>query len=307
MNRFQESVLEECLEKGSGGLSLPMGYGKTLIGLNLVQRQTTDGCSLIIVSKTLLESWITEINKFYDEFDYVIFHKSYQKEFEDFIPTPGQIVITTPEVLSAAYKEFGIDGLFVEIKQVAFQAINVYNFPVVPFSRKRKNAGFLYSLRFDCMIVDEVQTYTNITSIRCKAISSICATHRWAMSGTIFNEPKPERVLGFYLIIGDPNFPRNLPDASRLIKSTKFKGVTQSLVVRLKNEAFVPPPVREIIIEHNMNEMEQRIYLSLKNILNVINKRGQIAKAEGNVEKIKLYGALLLVMITYLRQSVVCH
>ena len=63
----QLEVLDECLKKGSGGLSLPMGFGKTLISLVLtLQQQEKIGTPepiLVICSKTLIESWIFEIKK----------------------------------------------------------------------------------------------------------------------------------------------------------------------------------------------------------------------------------------------------
>ena len=35
LNEFQKNIFEECLQRNSGGLSLPMGSGKTLISLVL--------------------------------------------------------------------------------------------------------------------------------------------------------------------------------------------------------------------------------------------------------------------------------
>jgi len=45
---FQEEIVLECLAKGSGGLVLPMGYGKTIISLQTALRLTQD--PIIIVA-----------------------------------------------------------------------------------------------------------------------------------------------------------------------------------------------------------------------------------------------------------------
>ena len=40
LNNFQKKVLRECVKKGSGGISLPVGSGKTLLSLVLALAQT---------------------------------------------------------------------------------------------------------------------------------------------------------------------------------------------------------------------------------------------------------------------------
>ena len=62
----QLEVLKECLVKGSGGMSLCMGFGKTLISLVLSMEQVghQNGKILIIVAKNLLSTWELEIKKF---------------------------------------------------------------------------------------------------------------------------------------------------------------------------------------------------------------------------------------------------
>ena len=87
LSEFQKKVLDECLEKKSGGLSLTMGSGKTLLSLVLGLEQTKINKNpiLIIVSKTLIESWVFEIKKFFkDELKYVILHPNYIKKFKEY-------------------------------------------------------------------------------------------------------------------------------------------------------------------------------------------------------------------------------
>ena len=78
LTAFQQEILQECLQKQSGGLSLPMGSGKTLIALTLSQQLSPHAPIVVVASKTLLSSWEKEIKKFFaDTLSYEILHKDY--------------------------------------------------------------------------------------------------------------------------------------------------------------------------------------------------------------------------------------
>jgi len=64
LTKFQHDIIKECLKKGSGGLSLPMGSGKTIIGLKLALEQSGDRPIIVVLSKTLIPNWVNEIKKF---------------------------------------------------------------------------------------------------------------------------------------------------------------------------------------------------------------------------------------------------
>lgn len=115
----QKEVIDEALKRKDFSyinglyLSLPMGYGKTIIGLSLILddtgNETIGGSSkqksLIVCSKTLLFSWKTEIEKFFgNSVDYEIFHPDYIKNVEEWVPsTTTKIILTTPEVVNKSY------------------------------------------------------------------------------------------------------------------------------------------------------------------------------------------------------------
>ena len=47
--------------------------------------------------------------------------------------------------------------------------------------------------------------------------------------------------------------PRTVPDMQRRVyKDRTFKGLNPYLIIREKNEAFIPPRVNEEIISHNL-------------------------------------------------------
>ena len=76
LSNFQQEIINECIEKGSGGLSLPMGTGKTIISLHVALQQCPDRPIIVVASKTLLPSWESEIKKFFGtSSEYQILHR----------------------------------------------------------------------------------------------------------------------------------------------------------------------------------------------------------------------------------------
>lgn len=320
LNEYQLEVLLECLEKKSGGLALPMGYGKTLLSivLGLEQKEIlkSENPVLIVVSKTLLGSWEHEINKFFFDETAIrckFLHQDYVKNMDTFDMDFSEydIIVTTIDVVSRYYKKGDIDKDFVKkivINEGHFNQhiINRYDTPEKPYLVVNKGCYNLFSREWPCLIVDEVQKYANIESAKCRALGAICSTHRWALSGTIFDEPKPQKILGYYVIIGDTTFPRTIPGTIKHIKSKKYLGYQVSTVYRNRNEAHTSKGKNETIINHKMSPEEEKLYISLKDVMMSINKELKEFKNEGNVVQARKFASYLLAMLTYLRQSVIC-
>ena len=316
LTKHQSEVLDQCLKKGSGGLSLPMGFGKTLISLVLTLHQQevvgTGEPILVVCSKTLIESWIFEIRKFFDGgLDFVVFHGSYVKDINKFtFDKSVKLVLTTPEVLSKAYKVLGIEEKFTtkEIQnegQFNQHFIKKYHRPSDPFSKDRVGLENIFSRRWSCLVVDEVQKYTNINNLRCQAIGAVCSNHRWVLSGTMFAEPIVDRLLGYYVIIDDDEFPRDLPTAKKFVNGPLFKGFQNTVVERKENPSFIKPIVNQRIITHDLSREEAIVYTSMKKIFNIVNAKKQEAKALKNKEKTRQMSSLLLSLFCYLRQCLV--
>ena len=315
LSDFQKEILNECLVKKSGGLSLTMGSGKTIISIVLALEQTkiTKQPILIVVSKTLVESWVSEIKKFFnDSLKYIVFHSNYIKSMNDYVFDENiNLIITTPEVLSKYYKLENIEDKFIKkeiINQGRFNqhVINVYNIPLQPYTLNKLGGSFLYSTIWGCLIVDEVQNFTKVSTLKCQSIASLCAKNRWALSGTMFNEPNPERILGYYLIINDQKFPRTLPYATALIRSTLFQGFNSSLVCRKENPSFIKPKINQRIVAHNLSAEEEKLYMTMKVIMMTVNKKVKEYKMIGDDTNARRFGTYLLAMICYLRQCVIC-
>lgn len=134
----------------------------------------------------------------------------------------------------------------------------------------------MYSQEWGSVIVDEGQNHTNIQVAKCKAICSIFTRHRWVMSGTMFNEPKVERLLGYYCMIGDTKFPRSLPAAEKFVRTTAFKEVNVTLVhsaaTEIKNKSGVVKCNNQIIT-HQMTPDEEKFYISMNEVLKIVRKK----------------------------------
>lgn len=316
LSPFQADILEECLIKGSGGLSLVMGSGKTLISLILGLEQiknSEDDAVLIIVSKTLLESWVFEIKKFFkNELKYEVLHQAYNKKINLYKKNKDTcVILTTIDFVTKYYKQEDISNKFITqqiINEGRFNQhmINFYNHPTLPYSNNDIGGAILYSTNWGCMIIDEVQNYTKIETDKCKSLGSICAKNRWVLSGTMFNEPTAQRLLGYNIIIDNKKFPRTLPATELYIKSPLFHGFKETLISRSSNPFFIKPKVNEYIISHNLNEFETKLYMSLKNILQVIKDRLKRYKLLGDTTNTRRFSSYLLAMIVYLRQCLVC-
>lgn len=319
LTKCQLQVYDECLEKGSGGLSLVMGYGKTIISIVLSLRQKENiGCDepiLVVCSKTLIESWIFEINKFFgSDLKFEVLHKNYMTDIENFRIKSGiKLIITTPEVLTKAYKEYNIEDKFTKKVLHNEGQFNQYYIKHYlkdkvqnPYLRDEIGIANIFSTKWSVLVIDEVQKYTNINNMRCQAMGAICSHHRWVLSGTMFSEPVIERILGYYVIIQNSEFPNNIPKAKKFVCSSRFKGFDETIIQRKSNPNFNKPVVNQQIISHDLSKEEEIIYKSIKVIFNVLDSEKRLAKAIKDKEKTKELSSRLLTLFCYLRQSLVC-
>jgi len=325
LNTTQKAILNECLLKENGGISLPMGSGKTIIALVLSLMQSIilskkhkrdNFPILIIASKSLISGWELEIKKFFDtDLKYEVLHQSTVRVgFDNWELSPEtQIVLMTPDTLSKAYRESRISDNYIHqvfihnaINEHLGNYVNFYQEPYQPFVNYKRGGGLIYSIKWGCYIIDEVQKYTNFATISSQAISAVSSHHRWVLSGTMFDEPKPERIFGYYLILNRNDLTRNFPAAQKILKSAQFKGVNETLVLRTSNNSFIPPKVNDQVISHEMNESEKLIYTSFKKILIEVKNKARQARLLNDIDEARKFSSYKLVMIMYLRQAMIC-
>ena len=305
LNAFQKDVYKECQTKGSGCMWLPMGSGKTLLGLAL---GLESGTTLVVCSVSLIPNWIAEIKKWFgDSLPYTVLHTSMNKKLASFsIEATCKVVIVSVDLLAQHYKRLDPDfKKVVEIKIFEFRRQFYYQTRKTPaFPGLDKGISAIFGRQWDTLLIDEAQDYCNPAANNCRAISAIAATHRWALSGTPILNPKPERMLGYYALIGY-DCPRCMEEFEPFIQSDNFPGLSESMVIRKKNGALASEvKIEQVIISHSLNKNEEKVYQMFKKTVVEINKQIQELKRRYHTpEEIKRLSGRLLAIITYLRQG----
>jgi len=305
----QISVVKECMQRNVFGMSIPMGFGKSLtsiiIGLKRKVESNSKQPLLVIASKSLLASWAVEIKKF---FGTKLIYQIMNVDSRNFVLNPDtMLVLVTPDTAAKFYKDNMISEKFItkekyEEPGVRFPLIkNVYDAPVVPYLKTAIGGSILYQKSWAALIIDEGHKYNKISTARCQALASICSRYRFILSGTLFDEPDFERILGYYVILHWPGFPKDLPQATKFLKSYAYKGTRETIVERGKIE-LIDVKVNKHIIQHNLTEEEGQIYVSMKKTLNILR---DYCKRSMKKEDRKKFSTYILAIITYIRQSIV--
>jgi hypothetical protein len=260
---------------------------------------------LVIASKSLIPSWEVEIKKFFGS---SLIYQIINVDSRNFVlSSETMLVLVTSETAGKFYKENMISEKFVTKEKynepgVRFTLIkNVYDSPKIPYLKTAIGGSIIYQKKWSALIIDEGHKYTKISTARCQALGAICSKNRFILSGTLFDEPDFERILGYYVILHWPGFPRDLPEASKFLKSSLYRGTQESIVERPKVE-LADVKINKHIIQHNLSEEEGQIYISMKKTLTLLRDycRRSIKKEER-----KKFSTYILAMITYIRQSVV--
>jgi len=309
LTQEQISVVNECMKRTVFGLSLHMGSGKTILSLviGLKRKIESDSCEplLVIASKSLLGSWEVEIKKFFsNKLKYQIMNVD-SRNFE--LKSDTMLVLVTAETAAKFYKENLISEKFITKEKyidphVVFPLVkNVYDSPTVPYLKNALGGSILYQKKWAALIIDEGHKYTKISTNRCQALASICSKYRFILSGTLFDEPDFERILGYYVILHWPGFPKDLPEATKYLRSYNFKGTKETIVERAKVE-LVDVKVNKHIIQHKLSDEEAQIYVSMKKTLALLRDYCRRSMKKEDKKKFSTY---ILSMLVYIRQSVV--
>ncbi len=266
----QKKILEECLRLKTGAMALPMGYGKTIISLILAMIQSKsyeNSIILFVLSKTLILNLVDEIQKFFgEELKYDILHRDYVNI--NSWNMKNRIIITTSNVLSKYYNLHGIDEKFIHSEwSDEYNAYVNHYLPVnKPILSYENGVQFLYSTTISVIVTDESQGYYNMSCTKGKCIASLCAKHRWLLSGTLIDEPRIDKIFGYFLALNHPTAPRNLPDFKGFITNDEYGGIRDTMVYSTENEEFTPPTSNMHIVAHKLIFEEIMIYENTKKI-----------------------------------------
>ena len=314
LTEFQQDIIKECLTmENGGGLSLPVGTGKTLLSLYLGKeyKKVHKKPFLVVCAKSLIGSWEHEIKKFFDSsMKYLVIHNSYTKNIEEIMEKDLDeidCVLTTPEMVTKGYKEFNIDEHITYSTYNGFGYVKNYRFPSSPLRKEINNGiGLLFSTPWSSMFVDECHKYTNISAKVTRALIGVYSCKKWLLSGTIMSEPSYERIIGFHYLLYDKTIPSNVTDCQEFIKRGKYIGFKHLLVHRDKNLSYITPEINEVIIEHKLDKYEETMYESIKNFIVNISKKLQKNQKVKNKELSKKLRSKMLSSFIYLRQALIC-
>lgn len=311
MSEAQKEIINEAKVKGNAGLSLPMGTGKTILSLllGLIElAESGTGCILVVVQKLIMTTWIEEIKQFFgDNLKFCFLHSESIKNLEQWtLPNNMHLVITTPEVISKAYISCDMQNNFVMRQRNGFNPeVLHYRTPNNPFMSVDRGLGVLFSVRWGTLIIDEAQNFFNPASKRCCGLASICARRRLLLSGTMLEEPRTHKLMGYYLLLNDAYFPRNLPAFTEYVTSPNFRGMKHTMVIREGNPDFVPPKINKVVVPHPLTETEALIYTNMKFILQTLKRELQRYKDAGDRQSVKKFTSYIMAMISHMRQCLV--
>lgn len=311
LSEYQHSVINEAIEKSNiaSGMCIPVGGGKTLMAIYIALRQTTKRI-LFVCSKSLVGNCIFEVEKFFPSLRYEVLTRDVQKLYlEEWKPDKlTRLIITTPEIVQNSYTSNNLEKLyiyytdaFVGNMQIAIKNYNVVTSPYVKVWLR--GVSYVHYENWGCMIIDEAAAYTNCDISLCQGLASVCADTRWLLSGTMFVEPKFERILGYYLLSNNQFVPRNLPDFKVFISREDFQGINLTTISRDTNGVGDTYIVECITESHTLTEDEASAYAAIRETIGEIYKLVQRFK---HTEGSRRFSKYLLPSIGYLRQALVC-
>jgi superfamily II DNA or RNA helicase len=237
-----------------GILADDMGLGKTIQVLTLIKSLSKTGPVLVVCPRSLIYNWAAEIDKFYPQTKYLVYHGS-PEERETMRATflEQEIVIATYDILARDIETFE-------------------------------------NIRFYSCILDEAQHIKNYQTQRAREVKKVNAGHRLVMTGTpiengveelwsIFDFLMPgyletqSQFTGKYII---PFKKSGSPETLKLLKQK----VAPFILRRRKEEVLAELPEKILMLQNvMMTQLQEDTYRAIleqlkKEILDSITKNG---------------------------------
>jgi len=260
--QWMSGIRDNPIHGSKGGvLFVEMGLGKTFTTLEYI-RQTNAKNTLIICSKTLIQEWLKQIEKFYDVQPKVfVLHSDFNnlknvtvKDLKE-----ADIVLTTYNIVSRANKinsDFKISDRLIWKEEI---------------TRKKSkwcidnhcngNNGILtgihslYSMNWSNLICDECQTITNWKTSCFQAIYALNSTYVFGLSGTPIKNNKNELMTTLkFLRVTGYNYPSDWKK-DRLYDDL----FTLFYDVNYEKARIELPDINEIILELDANDLQKNL------------------------------------------------
>ena len=256
-----------------GVLADDMGLGKTLQAI-LYMASFQGGLSLVVCPTSLAYNW--------------------QEEFEKFAPTMRTRIINgTPQERSRLLEEpYDVDVL-------------ITTYPLL-----RKDAALYREIAFDHMFIDEAQFIKNASSLSAKAVKSIRAEHRFALTGTPIENTLSELWSIFDFVM--PGFFPKYHKFSDIYEKPIVQGEDEERMKELKSKIrpFILRRMKKKVLKEipdktesmrmaELTKKQEKIYLSyLSRIQEEIGSQRSLGTGEERIQ--------ILTALTRLRQ-ICCH
>lgn len=257
--------------KLGGVLADDMGLGKTLQALAFLEHLRHNHLSaerphLVLVPRTLLYNW--------------------QKEARSFTPK---------------LKLFVYDGTPEQRKKLrqAWSELNDGEVVLMTYGTLRRDVLLIRELSFDCLLLDEAQVLQNSETLTFKAVRTLKAQSRFALSGTPAQNRLSELTSLMRLLV-PKIFAKKMPvdtldQADAKLREQVLRGFSAFILRRTKDEVLKELPEKiETLTEIELPPDHARFYLALK-------RHYQEMIREGKAQQFQVLEALLR-----LRQAA-CH
>ena len=268
--KYQQDIIDWMINiknnpiDGSRGgiLYVEMGLGKTFTTLEYL-RQTKSKQSLIICSKTLIQEWLKQINKFYEVPPKVfIYHSSYNKlknvtkqQLDNY-----DIIITTYHMISKSNKinkELKLsDNLIYKEEIYGKFKWKIEDYKLLNFDIDT-NKNVLYGIKWDNVICDESQTITNWKTSFFQSVYTLNTNTFFGLSGTPIKNNKSEFITSLKMLkIQGYNYPSLWNKTENVLRKEYFD---LFYTVNYEEANIQLPMINHIVKELDFSVLEKKI------------------------------------------------
>jgi SNF2 family DNA or RNA helicase len=208
LKQHQEESIDFVKNHRDCVLTLKMGLGKTLTSLEYISRelQQEKKTFLVVLNKTLILSWISEIEKFYKTSPpkYFVLHNDFNKvkDVDAEKLKEYDIVFATYSSISRAFKGKNYnysEHYFVKTEQN--NKIKIVPHTNIVFTRTNtKGFRSVYGLKWDGIFCDEIHCATNWKTGTFKGLYCLSRKKTIGLTGTLIRNKKEELMGAFTLM-----------------------------------------------------------------------------------------------------------
>lgn len=260
---WMTNIKQNSIHGSRGGiLYVEMGLGKTFTTLEYL-RQTESKKTLIVCSKTLIQEWINQIDKFYEKKPTVfIYHSSFnqlktinKRQLEKY-----DIIITTYNMISKSNKisknlKLSEHLVYKEDFYGKFKW-KIADYEELDFNIDTGN-GVLYGIKWDNVICDESQTITNWKTAFFQSVYTLNTKSFFGLSGTPIKNNKGEFITSLKLLkVQGNNYPSLWNKAENVMRQEYFKLFYN---VNYEQANIELPEIKHIIKEIDFSVLEKKI------------------------------------------------